>query len=68
MEVDAVRLRELREEQVLSLRELEDMSGVSYNTIWRLEDGELEGDMRRVSGRTCDDEPSKRHSRHHHDQ
>ncbi len=33
------RLRELRREQVLSLRDLEDKSGVSYNTIWRLEDG-----------------------------
>ena len=33
------RLRELRREQVLSLRELEAKSGVSYNTIWRLEDG-----------------------------
>ena len=33
------RLRELRREQVLSLRELEEMSGVSYNTIWRIEDG-----------------------------
>ena len=33
------RLKELRREQVLSLRELEARSGVSYNTIWRLEDG-----------------------------
>ena len=33
------RLKELRREQVLSLRELEEKSGVSYNTIWRLEDG-----------------------------
>ena len=33
------RLRELRRVQVLSLRELEEKSGVSYNTIWRLEDG-----------------------------
>ncbi len=33
------RLKELRREQVLSLRELEQKSGVSYNTIWRLEDG-----------------------------
>ncbi len=39
MEVDAVRLRELREERMLSLRELEEMSGVSYSTIWRIEDG-----------------------------
>ena len=33
------RLKELRRERVLFLRELEQMSGVSYNTIWRLEDG-----------------------------
>ncbi len=33
------RLKELRREQVLSLRELEEQSGVSYNTIWRIEDG-----------------------------
>ena len=39
MEVDAQRLRELRQEQVLSMRELEERSGVSYHTIWRLENG-----------------------------
>jgi transcriptional regulator with XRE-family HTH domain len=39
MEVNVDRLKELRRERVLSLRELEEMSGVSYNTIWRLEDG-----------------------------
>ena len=33
------RLKELRRERVLSLRELEGRSGVSYNTIWRIEDG-----------------------------
>ncbi len=33
------RLRELRRQRVLSLRELEDKSGVSYNTIWRIEAG-----------------------------
>ena len=33
------RLKKLRRERVLSLRELEQISGVSYNTIWRLEDG-----------------------------
>ena len=33
------RLKELRKERVLSLRELEERSGVSYNTIWRIEDG-----------------------------
>ncbi len=39
MDVNVERLRELRREQVLSLRELEEKSGVSYNTIWRIEDG-----------------------------
>ena len=38
MEVNVERLKELRRERVLSLRELEEKSGVSYNTIWRLED------------------------------
>ena len=33
------RLKELRQQRVLSLRELEEKSGVSYNTIWRIEDG-----------------------------
>ena len=33
------RLKELRRNRVLSLRELEERSGVSYNTIWRIEDG-----------------------------
>jgi len=39
MEVNVERLKELRRERVLSLRELEERSGVSYNTIWWLEDG-----------------------------
>jgi transcriptional regulator with XRE-family HTH domain len=39
MEVNVERLKDLRRERVLSLRELEEVSGVSYNTIWRLEDG-----------------------------
>ncbi len=39
MEIDAIRLRQLREERALSLRELEQLAGVSYNTIWRIEDG-----------------------------
>ena len=40
------RLKELRRERVLSLRELEENSGVSYNTIWRLEDGRQEAHPR----------------------
>ncbi len=39
MEVNVARLRELRRKRVLSMRELEERSGVSYNTIWRLENG-----------------------------
>jgi transcriptional regulator with XRE-family HTH domain len=39
MEVNVERLKQLRRERVLSLRELEERSGVSYNTIWRIEDG-----------------------------
>ena len=38
MEVNVERLKELRRERVLSLRELGE-GGVSYNTIWRIEDG-----------------------------
>ena len=36
-EVNAMKLRELRQRRVLTLQELEERSGVSYNTIWRLE-------------------------------
>ncbi len=39
MEVDVQKLRELRRRRVLTLRELEEKSGVSYNTIWRIENG-----------------------------
>ncbi len=39
MEVDATKLRRLREEKILSLRELADKSDVSYNTIWFIEAG-----------------------------
>jgi transcriptional regulator with XRE-family HTH domain len=39
MEVNVERLKELRRERVLSLRELEERSSISYYTIWRIEDG-----------------------------
>ncbi|MGF1473076.1 MAG: helix-turn-helix domain-containing protein [Rubrobacteraceae bacterium] len=42
------RLRELREQRVLSMRELEDLSGVSYNTIWRLETGKTGAQPRTI--------------------
>lgn len=34
-----VKLKELRSEKVLTLRELSEESGVTLNTIWRLESG-----------------------------
>jgi len=39
VEVDVHRLRALRHQRVLTLRELEERSGVAYNTIWHLENG-----------------------------
>jgi transcriptional regulator with XRE-family HTH domain len=39
VEVDVRKLRELRQRRVLTLKELEERSGVAYNTIWRLENG-----------------------------
>ena len=42
------RLRELRRQKVLSMRELEEISGVSYNTIWRLETGKTGAQPRTI--------------------
>ena len=39
MEVDATKLRQIREARAYSLRELEALSGVNYNTIWYIEAG-----------------------------
>ncbi len=39
MEVDGMKLRELRERQALSLRDLSELSAVNYNAIWRIEVG-----------------------------
>jgi transcriptional regulator with XRE-family HTH domain len=39
MEVNVERLRTLRSEHVLTLRELAQEAGVSKDTIWRLENG-----------------------------
>jgi transcriptional regulator with XRE-family HTH domain len=39
VEVDGRELRRLRRRKVLSMRELEERSGISYNTVWRLETG-----------------------------
>jgi transcriptional regulator with XRE-family HTH domain len=43
MEVDAVKLKELRERHVLSLSELEERSGVDRQIIWRIESGYQKG-------------------------
>lgn len=48
MEVNVERLKKLRREKVLSLRELEERSGVSYNTIWRIEDGRQGAQQRTI--------------------
>jgi transcriptional regulator with XRE-family HTH domain len=42
MEVNVERLKTLRTEHVLTLRELADEAGVSKDTIWRLENGHSE--------------------------
>jgi transcriptional regulator with XRE-family HTH domain len=39
MEVDVPKLKELREEAVLSQRELARMANLSYGTVWRIENG-----------------------------
>jgi transcriptional regulator with XRE-family HTH domain len=39
MEVNVSRVKELRAERVMSLRELSERAGVSKDTIWRLESG-----------------------------
>ncbi len=39
MEIDVARLKELRRQKVLSMRELAEASGLNYNTVWRLENG-----------------------------
>ncbi len=39
VEVNVDRLKALRHQRVLTLRELERRSGVAYNTIWHLENG-----------------------------
>ena len=42
MEVNVERLKALRSEHVLTLRELAEEAGVSKDTIWRLENGHSE--------------------------
>jgi transcriptional regulator with XRE-family HTH domain len=39
MEVDVTKMKELREEKVLSQRELASMAGLTQMTVWRIENG-----------------------------
>jgi transcriptional regulator with XRE-family HTH domain len=39
MEVDGVKLQRLREERVLSQRELARLGGLTHQTVWRFENG-----------------------------
>jgi transcriptional regulator with XRE-family HTH domain len=48
VEVDMAKLKELRDRRVLTLHELEERSGVAYNTIWRLENGKTGAQPRTI--------------------
>jgi transcriptional regulator with XRE-family HTH domain len=39
MEVDVTKMKRLREERVLSQRELATMAGLTQMTVWRIENG-----------------------------
>ena len=52
MEVDVQKLKRLREERVLSQRELAGMANLAYGTVWRLENGYPEartGTIRKIA-------------------
>lgn len=40
MEIDVEKLKELRQDRALSMRELAALSGVGHNTIYRIENGQ----------------------------
>jgi transcriptional regulator with XRE-family HTH domain len=48
MEVNVEKLRELREARALSMRELAERSGVTHQTIYRLEHGQRNAHPRTV--------------------
>jgi transcriptional regulator with XRE-family HTH domain len=53
MEVDVQKLKKLREDRVLSQRELARMAGLAYGTVWRIENGFPEartGTIRKLAG------------------
>ena len=52
MEVDVNKLKKLREERVLSQRELAHAAGLTHTTVWRLENGFKEarpGTIRKIA-------------------
>ncbi len=55
------RLKALRHQRVMTLRELEQRSGVAYNTIWHLENGKRGAQPRtlRKLARALDVEPEE---------
>jgi transcriptional regulator with XRE-family HTH domain len=59
--VDGARLRRLRQEQVLSLRELGEMTGIAFDTINKLELGKREAQPRTIRklARTLGVEPKE---------
>jgi transcriptional regulator with XRE-family HTH domain len=61
VEVNVGRLKALRHQRVLTLRELEQLSGVAYNTIWHLENGKRGAQPRtlRKLARALDVEPEE---------
>ena len=48
IKVDGVRLRQIRQEQALSLRDLSESSGVAHDTINKLETGKREAQPRTI--------------------
>ncbi len=48
VEVNVAKLKELRQRRVLTLHELGERSGVSYNTIWRLENAKTGAQPRTI--------------------
>jgi transcriptional regulator with XRE-family HTH domain len=53
MEVDVPKMKALREENVLSQRELASMAGLTQMTVWRLENGYRDarpGTIRKIAG------------------
>jgi transcriptional regulator with XRE-family HTH domain len=61
VEVNVDRLKALRHQRVMTLRELEQRSGVAYNTIWHLENGKRGAQPRtlRKLARALDVEPEE---------